>query len=85
MLPSALRVALYLGQMLPTYVLKTTVSSNVPVRLVGFGQVKTPDAVSFQKFRKHMFEGQRKLCSSILKGTKMMKTPSMVYSRKCAI
>ena len=50
MLPSALRVAQFLGQMLPMYVMKTTVSSNVHVRLVGNGQMKTSDVVSFQKF-----------------------------------
>ena len=55
MLPSALRVALFWGQMLYTYmyVMKTTVSSNVLVRLVETGQITTSDVVSFHSGKKH--------------------------------
>ena len=53
MLQSALRVAQFWGQMLPMYVMKTKVSSNVLVRLVGSGQMKTSDVVSFRSGEKH--------------------------------
>ena len=53
MLPSAaVRVAQLWDQMLPMYVMKTTVSSNVLVRLVGSGQMKTSDVVSFHSSEK---------------------------------
>ena len=65
MLPSALRVAQFGGQMLPMNVMRTTVSSNILVRLVGTGQVKTSDVVSFRSFivQRSMLEVHTKLCS----------------------
>ena len=51
---AAVRVAQLLGQVLPMYVMKTRVSSNILARPVGTGQVKTSNAVSFRSIKTYL-------------------------------